>query len=430
MTIRNLYPDIKPTLSLNFAKVKALDPRITFTRASAATYYDADGVLRFAGNNQARFDHSLGSGESLGLLMEEQRTNRARNPWLVGGTLGIIGAGGVLPTHYSVVGALGGLTIEYIGKVLVNNFPCMRIKISGTATGAASFAIRGETTTSILASPDQTWTHQSFYRIFAGSLAGWTNIRSRIDGRTSTGTVVSGNQFFGANITSQTALTPYTNTGTLTSDAAVARIQPNWQFDASSGAVIDTTLDVALGFMELGAFATSPIFPPENTIAQSTRLADSAVMTGTNFSSWYRPDEGAVYSEMSLLGLGPSNRGMWAIGEGTSISNEFFYYITAAGVPAVARSYLDISQGNSSVSINLLANTAVKHMFAYAVDDVRSCSQGTLGTSITSHVNPVNVSRLTIGARSNGSFRSNSHIRKIAYYDQRITDSQMQALTR
>jgi hypothetical protein len=40
MTVANLYPDIKPTLNLNFAKVKALDPRITFTRVSGAVYYD------------------------------------------------------------------------------------------------------------------------------------------------------------------------------------------------------------------------------------------------------------------------------------------------------------------------------------------------------------------------------------------------------
>jgi hypothetical protein len=33
-------PDIKPSLNLDFANVKKLDPRITFTRGSTATYYD------------------------------------------------------------------------------------------------------------------------------------------------------------------------------------------------------------------------------------------------------------------------------------------------------------------------------------------------------------------------------------------------------
>ena len=40
MTIQNNFPDIKPALLLDFANTKRLDPRITFTRASPATYYD------------------------------------------------------------------------------------------------------------------------------------------------------------------------------------------------------------------------------------------------------------------------------------------------------------------------------------------------------------------------------------------------------
>jgi hypothetical protein len=39
MSIQNLYPAISPSLNLSFALTKALDPRITFTRASTATYY-------------------------------------------------------------------------------------------------------------------------------------------------------------------------------------------------------------------------------------------------------------------------------------------------------------------------------------------------------------------------------------------------------
>lgn len=40
MAIETLYPAISPSLDLNFAGSKTLDPRITFSRASAATYYD------------------------------------------------------------------------------------------------------------------------------------------------------------------------------------------------------------------------------------------------------------------------------------------------------------------------------------------------------------------------------------------------------
>lgn len=44
MAIQSNFPSIRPSLLLDFANSGRLDPRITFTRASTATYYDANGV--------------------------------------------------------------------------------------------------------------------------------------------------------------------------------------------------------------------------------------------------------------------------------------------------------------------------------------------------------------------------------------------------
>lgn len=75
MTIKALYPTVRPTLNLDFAKTKALDPRVTFTRASTATFVGANGLIQTAASGAARFDHNPATGESLGLLVEEARTN-------------------------------------------------------------------------------------------------------------------------------------------------------------------------------------------------------------------------------------------------------------------------------------------------------------------------------------------------------------------
>lgn len=77
MSIRNTYPTIRPSLNLNFARSRTLDPRITFTRTSTGTYMDSDGLIKTAIADQPRFDHRYVNGqiESLGLLVEEQRTN-------------------------------------------------------------------------------------------------------------------------------------------------------------------------------------------------------------------------------------------------------------------------------------------------------------------------------------------------------------------
>jgi hypothetical protein len=75
MTIKALYPNVRPALDLNFARTKALDPRITYTRASTGTFVGSNGLIQTAASGVARFDHDGATGESLGLLVEEARTN-------------------------------------------------------------------------------------------------------------------------------------------------------------------------------------------------------------------------------------------------------------------------------------------------------------------------------------------------------------------
>ena len=74
-------PGRTPALDLNFAENKSLvddisgNNLITFTRSSAATYVDSNGLISIASTDTPRFDHDPDTGESLGLLIEEERTN-------------------------------------------------------------------------------------------------------------------------------------------------------------------------------------------------------------------------------------------------------------------------------------------------------------------------------------------------------------------
>ena len=51
------YPTISPSLTLDFAKSKQLDPRIAFTRSSIGTYLDSDGLIKTAPSGVARFEY-------------------------------------------------------------------------------------------------------------------------------------------------------------------------------------------------------------------------------------------------------------------------------------------------------------------------------------------------------------------------------------
>ena len=82
MSIKSSYPTDSPSLVLDFANSRRLDPRITFTRAQTgniSSYMGPDGLIKYAGPDQPRFDHRYnsvtGEVESLGLLIEESRVN-------------------------------------------------------------------------------------------------------------------------------------------------------------------------------------------------------------------------------------------------------------------------------------------------------------------------------------------------------------------
>jgi hypothetical protein len=75
MTVRSLYPSDRPNLLLNFARARAIDTRVSFTRASAGTYVGTDGLIKTAKINEARFDSNPITGEGIGLIVEEARTN-------------------------------------------------------------------------------------------------------------------------------------------------------------------------------------------------------------------------------------------------------------------------------------------------------------------------------------------------------------------
>ena len=84
----------RASLDLQFANSKSLTDSksgknlVTHTRASSATYVDRDGVIKNAATNTPRFDHNPATDESLGLLVEEARTNLlTQSKFDTGGTL-------------------------------------------------------------------------------------------------------------------------------------------------------------------------------------------------------------------------------------------------------------------------------------------------------------------------------------------------------
>jgi hypothetical protein len=202
-------------LDLRFALQKTLDPRVTFTRASTGTYVGSDGLIKTATTDEARFDHNPTTGESLGLLVEEARTNLLLNSATLStqsvtvaaaaNTLSFYGTGTVTLTGVSTAGPLVGtgannrvsLTFTPTAGVLV-------LTVSGSVTNAqleaGAFATsyiptttatvtRAADVASITGSAFSSWYRQDEGTVFAGfgqySLAAVAGIASIDDSTTS-----------------------------------------------------------------------------------------------------------------------------------------------------------------------------------------------------------------------------------------------------
>lgn len=72
--------NMAPSVDISFLTPGTLDSRITFSRASAATYFDNTGAMQTAATDVARWDYEPAPTLTLrGLLIEEARTNALTN---------------------------------------------------------------------------------------------------------------------------------------------------------------------------------------------------------------------------------------------------------------------------------------------------------------------------------------------------------------
>jgi len=170
--------------------------------------------------------------------------------------------------------------------------------------------------------------------------------------------------------------------------------------------------------LETGSFPTSYI---KTTGTDATRRADDASITGENFSSWYRQDEGSLYSEVNTLASSSGSR--ISMSDGTS-DNRIF--ISNGIYPLYINKNGDIQvRETSSALVNVYSKRAVglkKNDFALSIDggDLLVDASGDLPF----------VDRLAFSTSHTSDNHVNGHIKKLAYYPQRLTNEQLQNLTK
>lgn len=68
-------PQQRPSFAIDLVNARFLDPQIQVSRNSIGTYFDKYGMMRVSQPNKTRFNHSLSTKNSLGILNESKSTN-------------------------------------------------------------------------------------------------------------------------------------------------------------------------------------------------------------------------------------------------------------------------------------------------------------------------------------------------------------------
>jgi hypothetical protein len=172
--------------------------------------------------------------------------------------------------------------------------------------------------------------------------------------------------------------------------------------------------------VEVGSFPTSYI---RTEASQVTRLADNALISGTNFSSWYNQDQGTVFVDtLAALSSGASA----FVGFDSDISNRWRVGHTGGN----STNFLVVIGGSVVTSISRVAPLGFynKSAASYGAGDNHSFVANASAPVTSANAGMPVVDKMTIGSAPGVATRR-ILIKKIAYYPQRITDSQMQALT-
>ena len=413
------YPSFRPTLDLNFAATKTLDRRITFTRDSLGTYIDENGSVKYASNNVPRFDHDPTTRESLGLLIEESRTNYIDNSndisqWnriinnatVESNTTDTLSPDGTNTSTKITGGTNSGISRDdlfsasasttYTSSIFAKKGTADSFKIE-FGTGANNVqTVFNLTTKAFSTSVAQGW-FASVSTSYVDYPNGWVRV------------IVSG-----------------TTSGSVSGD-------PNFAvYGISSGYVYFWG-----GQAEVGSFVTSLIPTHGSTV---TRAADFATIKGTNFTDFYNQTEGTLFGEFTIKDIATSSAAIVNINQepGASYAHSIMFVEIGTAAGYFGRTFKNSSgQGlsNGSSVANLLHPSTTPQTVSFGYTSVsggelRAYWNGNYvnSSSVTSYV-PTTLTNMRIGRGWGGSDVINAHIRKLSYYPKRLPDAQLQGLT-
>jgi hypothetical protein len=370
-------------------------------------------VLQTAAAGVARFDHNPITGESLGLLIEEQRTNLLTYSDDLSNAAWTKTRSSI--TANTIVAPDGTLTGDKLVEDTTATSSHVLIRSSTSFTSGTVYTI-----SAYVKAAERTSLRLLFGTGFSAQPAAFFNISTGVisanpSGNSSSASIAPvGNGWYRVSITATADST--TSSGEFTAALVTGTNTVSYTGDGYSGIYIWGAQ------LEAGAFPTSYI---PTTTAQVTRSADAASMTGANFSSWYRADRGTVYSEAATYGTGSS--AVFGLNDGTGANSLRVFRDTATGncfLRSTTNNVLDVNLDSGFLSLNSPFKTAA----SYSFNNFTFSRSGGAVLSDTQALVPL-TNQIAIGATVGAASILNGTIKKLAFYPERLSDAQLQALT-
>jgi len=352
--------------------------------------------------------------------VEEQRTNSIRNNTMVGA---VAGTPGTLPTNWAGSTSSNGVNREVIGVGTLHGINYIDVRFSGTPTATAfvNFVL-AESNTSIAASNGQSWAFSTWAAIVGGDTTNISALGASIRFNDS-----SGVQLTSASISLSAAgsqLQRYSNALTA-ANASTAFVAQTFFLQFTIGAAIDITLRIGLPQLEQGAFATSVI---PTTTATVTRSADVASISGSNFSSWYRQDEGTLFAESSLASVA-TTPAITSFSDGTDTGNLIQVNTSGAGLARYRVVIGGVAQVNNiSSGVTVTVNTLFEYAAAYKASDFAISVNGAASATQASGNVPSPTQLRILQTGSGGSIFTGT-IRRLTYWPRRLGNEVLQSIT-
>ena len=178
--------------------------------------------------------------------------------------------------------------------------------------------------------------------------------------------------------------------------------------------------------LEAGAFPTSYI---PTVASQVTRSADSASMTGANFSSWYRADEGTLYTDFIPYESGTNSESVLQFDDGTTSNRHIIYLQSGQRIGFITVVNGSTVNNLSSNYDSLTLNNTNKYAGSYSVNRFSGSSNGEAVVTNAFGVLPNNLVRAAFGSATASTNYLNGHIKKISYFPARLSNEELQEMT-